>query len=530
MQNVTDLISLAKPGTQKLDLLLRSGERVGYPHQRILILIFLCVHTGSYTCQIFWKGDPSIENFIIRFTTEEVMKKWAQQVEAQRRKYRDRSARGSEGNRSLGTSTTEFEFMRHQALENPYAQQFAQDEEEEEDDDVDTLVGSGVGLGVPMPGYGDSELGSRNGSFTSLTSRADSAAGRQQPAGRFAQGLSLRTRDMAQSGTAEIPPESYFSPLDGSPNTIGSSRTSASSGMYGAFPVPVGQQLRAGQNGTPVGCYEDGQYHPNSSRFTAPAIARQREPSVVSIQQQPAPGRPPPRPGMHSATQMPGQPRNRSASSGDIHNQPRPPLQASMPPPPQGQPPVPNMPAPYQQNPALIPRSQSNSPCLNGIAPPPRGQNVSPQMLRDRERAWSRQQYKQNSGIVTPTPGTAFPPPPGPPPAPPGRPSSGEAAHAEPTQLKVKVHCKEAAQTLTLVVPLNISYQSLKDRIDAKLQRSTNLSLSDRSSTGQDLVKLKFADEGDLISIQSDEDVQTAFETWQGAGGGMAEVELYCLR
>lgn len=82
---------------------------------------------------------------------------------------------------------------------------------------------------------------------------------------------------------------------------------------------------------------------------------------------------------------------------------------------------------------------------------------------------------------------------------------------------------------MTLVVPLNISYQSLKDRIDAKLQRSTSISLSDR--TGNQ-VKLKYLDEDDYVSIQSDEDVQTAFETWReqrGEGmGGMGEIELFC--
>lgn len=78
-----------------------------------------------------------------------------------------------------------------------------------------------------------------------------------------------------------------------------------------------------------------------------------------------------------------------------------------------------------------------------------------------------------------------------------------------------------------LVVPTSISYQSLKDRIDAKLQRSTNISLS----TG--LVKLKYLDEDDYVSIQSDEDVQMAFETWkeqhsdQMMVGQLGEIELF---
>jgi len=82
---------------------------------------------------------------------------------------------------------------------------------------------------------------------------------------------------------------------------------------------------------------------------------------------------------------------------------------------------------------------------------------------------------------------------------------------------------------MTLVVPTTISFQSLKDRIDAKLQRSTSVSLS----TGQ--VKLKYLDEDDYVSIQSDEDVQTAFETWKEQQrdinpGGLGEIELFCQR
>lgn len=98
-----------------------------------------------------------------------------------------------------------------------------------------------------------------------------------------------------------------------------------------------------------------------------------------------------------------------------------------------------------------------------------------------------------------------------------------------PSQLKVKVHATAAGQVLTLVVPSNITYQSLKDRIDAKLQRSTNISLTDRGAGNH--VKLKYLDEDDYVNIASDEDVQTAFETWrEQKGDGMSvvgEIELF---
>jgi len=52
------------------------------------------------------------------------------------------------------------------------------------------------------------------------------------------------------------------------------------------------------------------------------------------------------------------------------------------------------------------------------------------------------------------------------------------------------------------------------------------------------LVKLKYLDEDDLVNIQTDEDVLEAFETWReqrgadfaGEGMGMGEIELFCQR
>jgi len=101
-----------------------------------------------------------------------------------------------------------------------------------------------------------------------------------------------------------------------------------------------------------------------------------------------------------------------------------------------------------------------------------------------------------------------------------------------PAQLKVKVHCPSAGSSMVLVVSTNISFQSLKDRIDAKLQRSTSVSL------GSGQVKLKYLDgEGTYVSIQCDDDVQEAFENWKEqqrdlnpGGGQLGEIELFCQR
>ena len=98
-----------------------------------------------------------------------------------------------------------------------------------------------------------------------------------------------------------------------------------------------------------------------------------------------------------------------------------------------------------------------------------------------------------------------------------------------PTQLKVKVHCNQAGSMMTVVVSTNISFQSLKDRIDAKLQRSTSVSL------GSGQVKLKYLDDDTYVTISTDDDLQEAFETWKEqqrdmnpGGQQLGEIELFC--
>lgn len=239
--------------------------------------------------------------------------------------------------------------------------------------------------------------------------------------------------------------------------------------------------------------------------------------------------------------------RNRSASSPDIHNAQRAAANGQ-------QPPVPAMPANYQGFSHMVPRSQTNSP--NGV--PSRQPAHSPQNTSDPRGGYNgpsptsqhpydpmarsdlRGAQYPSSRTVTPvqrTGGTPAPPTAGTPLPP--------ADISPPTQLKVKVHAPSAAQVLTLVVPLNISYQTLKDRIDAKLQRSTNLTLgtvnggSGVTPSKDNVVKLKYLDEDDYVTIQTDEDVLEAFETWReqrggdlgGDGmGGMGEIELFCQR
>ncbi|KAF2178292.1 hypothetical protein K469DRAFT_599713 [Zopfia rhizophila CBS 207.26] len=500
MQNVTETISLQKP--------------------------------GSYTCQIFWKGDPGIENFIIRFNSEETMKKWATQVDTQRRIWKDH-ARSSSSTKQNSTSDMQFTYMQNLALENHYRED---DDDGEENDDLDTVV----------PGYSQDNYAIKsNGSSLSLRSRSTTGdsgppmneADPRVPPPRFPMGypsqapLTLRTQQLASSAVNQ---DSYSSPTAESPI---SSRTSSSSA--GMFPFPR-QQPPNGWHG------ED------NNRYTAPAMARQMSrdgpgayPSSRGMQR---PSLPP-----NAGSAIMSQNRLRSASSPDIHNSNAPGRRL-----PNGQqPPVPEMPpfpTHYAYNSAIVNRSQSNSP--NSL--PPRAATQSPAVQRDRlvqqrtaaELANSdyhggparrdpshipmgrtmtpTSSFERSQGTLTPASmdsRTMSPPL-----------SSQTSAphdvhHNIPTQLKVKVHCPSAGSTMTLVVSTNISFQSLKDRIDAKLQRSTSVSLS----TGQ--VKLKYLDDNDYVSIQSDEDVQTAFETWKEqqldlnpGGQQLGEIELFCQR
>lgn len=538
MQNVTDTIVTSKPGGYHTERDIWGHEvTVAFP--------------GSYTCQIFWKGDPGIEFFTIRFTTEETLRKWAEQVESQRRDHN--SGRRSNQTGTTSVSTTQFDYLRNLQMDNPYIQ-----DDDDDDDAAGTLVDSRASYSI-----------GRNESNTSLPSRSRSATGesgppmggrvppRQFPLGAQAPVLQVRTQQppmSQQQGTAspnEWIMDSYFSPTAESPIST------RSSGQSGMFPFP--------RQAMPNGWVPD-----EHARFTAPAIPRQQS-RDGSMNGYPATAR--------NAMQRPSLPpsaafvghmpqnRMRSASSPDI----QPPGLTRRVVEPGSQPGVPELP-PFPQHyayqPSMLNRNQSTTPQAMGlpgpvgITGPVRSATSSPMTQRVPSR-----------GGTSPYPIGTVHPPPMPRATPMGsidrtitplqpemrsmtpasvdsslRPvtpgstaSSGMLASGIPpvpsqpsgqnlpSQLKIKVHCPSAGSSMVLVVPSNISYQSLKDRIDAKLQRSTNLSLT----TGS--VRLKYLDDDDYVSIQSDEDVAMAFETWKeqsgpgAVGAGMyPEIELYC--
>ena len=305
--------------------------------------------------------------------------------------------------------------------------------------------------------------------------------------------------------------ESYFSPVAESPASFGS-RTSATSSM---FPFP--------RQGTPQGSWED------SNRYTAPAIGRvpSRDSSTPTNQYQmngraaQRPSLPAMAPGSTQASLA--QQRSRSYSTPDINAQPG---QRRPGPPPSG--PVPAVPGiPPHLHPAYdagIPRSANSSP-NGGLPTKPSSQSPG----GPRDRMVQQLQYpngvQYNRSNTTQIPMSTGD----------NRiPLSNSAVSAPagdvplPTQLKVKVNCD--GNYVTLVVAFNITYQSLIDRIDAKVGRFSN------NAIARGTMRLRYRDEdGDFVTIESDEDIQIAFQEWREAqklqyhAGQLGEIELFCL-
>lgn len=455
------------------------------------------------------------------------MKKWATQVDTQRRVWKDH-ARSSASTTASKPSDTQFAYMRDQVLENPYQE----DDDDDGDDDIDN-----VAPGYPRESYGIRQ-NSVSASMRSRSTTGDSGPPMNEgdsrvPPPRFPMGysgqpaLTLRTQQI-QNATNQ---ESYFSPVIETPMSVASNaRTSSSSA--GTFPFP----RQAPPNG-----YS----HEENNRYTAPAQSRSHMSRGESGQYPQTRGMQ--RPSLPPNANLLSQGRLRAASSPDINSN----IQGRRTPNGQ-QPPVPDVPpfpTHYAYNAAIVNRSNSNSP--NSV-PPPRAATQSPAIQRDRliqqrtaaELANANHEYQNGSTRRDPgyppmqrtmTPASSF------------ERSQGTLTPASmdsrnmspplgqepniPTQLKVKVHCPSAGSTMVLVVSTNISFQSLKDRIDAKLQRSTSVSL------GSGQVKLKYLDsENTYVSIQCDDDVQEAFENWKeqqrdlNPGGGLGEIELFCQR
>ncbi|RYP07072.1 hypothetical protein DL765_009261 [Monosporascus sp. GIB2] len=508
MTNVTDVVSLAKP--------------------------------GSYTVQIWWKGDPGVENFIIKFTNEETMRKWATGLDTQRKGNAPTSAT------SPDQAAPDFAWMRNvNNIENPYAQQ----EDDEEEDELPpgqvsssnlSLTSSAASVGGLMPHNGSSgSLRSRSATNESMNLSLASAA--RVPPPRYPLpappgALSLQTHGGGAQSPGQRVAESYFSPTVDSP---ASSRTSTASTLYqqNQYPFP--------RTATPQNGRDD------NNRYTAPAMPRapSRDGSSPGNNAYGINGRAPRGPSMpvmasqpQTLAQQAQQYRNRSYSTPDINGQTNARRTTNTTPVPA----VPGIPPHlHPAHDASIPRSQTGSPRQDL---PVRTNTQSPGTQRE------RLQNGQYGGTLA-----QFPSQPihsrQPTPSQPGAPTSavphplnlnnqapvspplGTATQGNPlsspdlpipTQLKVKVVCDNGTY-FTLVVAFNITYQSLIDRIDAKLARSTS------SSIGKGNLRLRYRDEdGDLVTIESDDDIQIAFLEWREGvrdmySGGVGEIELFCV-
>ncbi|KAI0181570.1 hypothetical protein GGR52DRAFT_44540 [Hypoxylon sp. FL1284] len=480
MTNVTEVLSFAKP--------------------------------GSYTVQIWWKGDPGVENFIVKFANEETMKKWETGLVAQRKEHAPTSTT------SPDQSTPDFAWMRNQSnIENPYAQQ--EDDEDEEDE-------------VVLPPVSTGGIMNRNPSSTSLRARADStrsiASIARAPPPRFPLPvppgqLNIQTHNSAGS-PGHHPGDSYFSPTD-SP----ASRTSTASGIF-----PANLQYPFPRTGTPQAGWED------SNRFTAPAMPRAPSRDGPSPMNGRNP-RGPSLPVMASQQSLAQQQRNRSHSTPDINGQLNGRRTNSSTPVPA----VPGIPPHlHPAHDASIPRSQTGSPRQDV---PIRTNTQSPGVQRSQasgQYGGTMSQFPtQPVHSRQPTPASATAPAghtPQPlslnnqqPVSPPlGTGTLGNSLMSPdlpiPAQLKVKVNCDNGTY-FTLVAPFNIAYQSLRDRIDVKLARFTN------SSIAKGNLKLRYRDEdGDSVTIESDDDIQIAFTEWREGtrdmfNGSVGEIELYCV-
>lgn len=468
------------------------------------------------------------------------MRKWSAAVDKQRKE----SLEEREISRAPSISAApEFAWMQGQQMHNPYAEP---DDDNDDDDEYPNLANSGpfsqqahasqdYGGQHTFPGQGNFSM-NRNASSTSLRSRSTTGESSQslagmarQPPPRFPmppqQPLSLQTH-VGQTAPSPGPhggpgyqPDSYFSPVGESPASIASSRASQNS-MY---PFP--------RQGTPQG-YDD------QNRHTAPAMRAPSRGSQQSIIAAPPNGRNPQRPSLPPMSSQ-GNIRSRSYSTPDINaqlSQQRRKNELA------GVPAVPGIPP--HLHPAYdhgIPRSSNGSP-INGALPvraatqspgvqrermpstsQPSGYqaNVPPPYLRSNTAQIPHNRMDNRSEDYTMAPSAH------------GHQASTSSASANlndlslPTQLKVKVNCD--GNYVTLVVAFNITYQSLIDRIDAKIGRFSN------SAIAKGTMRLRYRDEdGDFVTIEGDEDIQVAFLEWremeaaQGIAAGLGEIELFC--
>lgn len=426
------------------------------------------------------------------------MRKWCKDIDTQRAIQNEERA-----TRHTGTSETEFTYLKMgPKIQNPYREEYEAEEELVRESNT----------------FSDFSV-SRNASSTSL--RARSATGGSSSSGpisirppRFPMPeppLSVST----QFANGAISPgdrngNSYFSPVTDTTST----RSSSQSTMF--------SYSRQGTPSTP--------WTEDSNRYTAPAMPRAASrdgttsnPYFSNNNPRSAqrPSLPPLSSSHHSQSSGISQARMRSASSPDIHHNSNIPesrrhvnghsMQTV------DNVPVPPIPAHMASMIAPVNRSQNNSPINNTL--PIRAATQSPGMQQRHGLPLNHFPEPRSQPLPTSNPmHSAISSPVN---------HGGEQELYMPSQLKAKVNFDD--NYVTLVIASNILFRSLIDRVDAKLARFTDRSIGNKS------VRLRYRDEdGDFVTIDSDEAVQLAFMEWRDqhknmlANGQVGEIQLFC--
>lgn len=448
-----------------------------------VITITMATTPPQYSLTINWKGDRDSvgpDTFVIRFRSEELMKKWYDMIHTQR------SACLLERSTATNTSSTQLTSLAGMDLVNPYAGQ-------DDDDDYNRLSGTT---------YGESEGPmSRNASSTSLRQRSatNSSAASSNP--HLSQGRMRPSQNELRLNTNQsssyYPNESYFSPTDRDTPPQSSVPSSARSSAQSAFP--------GYRNITPVNTHEQ------NYRNTAPAMGRDHARGNPYLPNGRHPQRPSLPPGSaHSANNV-SMNRMRSASSPDIHPQVQQNRKYG-----ENIPAVPSIPSYVSKQMQPPNRSQNNSPSNLPYRPSqannsaPRPQMGGHGYTYDPSYATARGHAPQLSQDRTASPPTM---------------SDGDGSM--PSQLKAKISFE--GNYVSMIISTNITFRTLTDRIDAKISRVTNNSIA--SGT----VKLRYRDQdGDFVLIDSDEAVSEALLDWKethaenlGTSGLNAEIALF---
>lgn len=431
------------------------------------------------------------------------MRKWYKEIDTQR------AAQAEERTtRNTGTSETEFTYlMNGPKMPNPYQEDYIVEEELTREATANS-----------------SEFSvSRNASSTSLRGRSatgSSTGGSGHMSAsrpmRFAMPDQQAPAMHTQISNGAISPGernagSYFSPMGEMPPPSSSTRSSSQSTMFSYS-----------RQGTPSNMTT---WSEDSNRYTAPAMPRSGSrdgssgnhnpyfPATRGVQR---PSLPPYHPQQNGQPNCSSQSRMRSASSPDIQNHNNIPearrymngyaMQTV------DNVPVPPIPA-HMTN--AVNRSQTSSP--TGTSLPSRSVTQSPMLAPPGARlAHPHMEDNPFAQAMPPTSHPVSPPP-----------MESDQDHFMPSQLKAKINFDD--NYVTLVIASNILYRSLIDRVDAKLARFTDRSIGNHS------VRLRYKDEdGDFVTIDSDEAVQLAVMEWREqnqemlASGQVGEIQLFC--